>query len=54
MGKENIVYIDMSADSIHQGYLNIISEGCKLGRVTIGLLTDESISSYKRLAFNCF
>ena len=39
----------MSADLIHQGHLNIIAEGCKLGKVTIGLLTDEAIASYKRL-----
>jgi len=43
------VYIGMSADLIHQGHLNIISEGRKLGSVIIGLLTDEAIASYKRL-----
>ena len=39
----------MSADLIHQGHLNIINEGSKLGQVTVGLLTDEAIASYKRL-----
>tara|TARA_B100001093_G_scaffold178096_1_gene170734 strand:+ start:686 stop:1966 length:1281 start_codon:yes stop_codon:yes gene_type:complete len=39
----------MSADLIHQGHLNIINEGNKLGQVTVGLLTDEAIASYKRL-----
>ncbi|MGB4853480.1 MAG: adenylyltransferase/cytidyltransferase family protein, partial [Ignavibacteria bacterium] len=34
------VYIGMSADLIHPGHLNIISEGKKLGEVTVGLLTD--------------
>ena len=43
------VYIGMSADLIHQGHLNIINEGVKLGLVTVGLLTDEAIASYKRL-----
>ncbi len=43
------VYIGMSADLIHKGHLNIIAEGCKLGKVIIGLLTDEAITSYKRL-----
>ena len=42
------VYIGMSADLIHQGHLNIISEGKKLGKVIIGLLTDEAIARYKR------
>ncbi len=43
------VYIGLSADLIHKGHLNIIEEGKKLGSVTIGLLTDEAIASYKRL-----
>tara|TARA_Y100000591_G_C21855074_1_gene715037 strand:+ start:27933 stop:29234 length:1302 start_codon:yes stop_codon:yes gene_type:complete len=43
------VYIGMSADLIHQGHLNIIKEGLKYGKVTIGLLNDEAIASYKRL-----
>jgi len=55
MKKEyKIVYIGMSADLIHQGHLNIISEGCKLGKVIIGLLTDEAIASYKRLPLISF
>ena len=41
----------MSADLIHPGHLNIIEEAAKLGKVTVGLLTDEAISSYKRLPF---
>ena len=49
MKKEKIVYIAMSADLIHQGHLNIIHEGLKLGEVIIGLLTDEAIAGYKRL-----
>ena len=43
------VYVAMSADLIHPGHLNIISEARKLGEVTLGLLTDEAIASYKRL-----
>jgi len=45
------VYVGMSADLIHQGHLNIIKEASKLGKVTVGLLTDKAISSYKRLPF---
>ncbi len=41
----------MSADLIHPGHLNIIKEAARLGEVTIGLLTDEAIASYKRLPF---
>jgi len=39
----------MSADLLHLGHLNIISEAKKLGNVIIGLLTDEAVASYKRL-----
>tara|TARA_Y100001970_G_scaffold2704_1_gene3191 strand:+ start:44427 stop:45752 length:1326 start_codon:yes stop_codon:yes gene_type:complete len=44
-----IVYIALSADLIHQGHMNIIKVGRDLGKVIVGLLTDEAISSYKRL-----
>ncbi len=43
------VYIGMSADLVHPGHLNIIKKGSSLGEVTIGLLTDKAISSYKRM-----
>jgi len=45
------VYVGMSADLIHPGHINIIKEATKLGEVTIGLLTDKAIASYKRLPF---
>ncbi len=41
----------MSADMIHPGHLNIINEAAKLGRVTVGVLTDAAIASYKRLPY---
>ncbi len=45
------VYVGLSADIIHAGHLNIIKEASKLGSVTVGLLTDEAIASYKRLPY---
>jgi cytidyltransferase-related domain len=48
---EKIVYIGMSADLIHPGHLNVINTGKKLGRVIIGLLTDEAIAAYKRVPY---
>jgi phosphoenolpyruvate phosphomutase / 2-hydroxyethylphosphonate cytidylyltransferase len=45
------VYIGMSADLIHPGHINIIKEAVKLGEVTVGVLTDKAIASYKRLPF---
>lgn len=43
------VYVPMAVDFIHHGHINIINEAQKLGRVTVGLLTDSAIASYKRL-----
>lgn len=48
------VYVGMSADLIHPGHLNIINAAKKLGEVTIGLLTDKAIASYKRLPYLTF
>ncbi len=45
------VYVGMSADLIHPGHLNILNEAAKLGEVTVGLLTDKAIGSYKRLPY---
>lgn len=48
------VYVAMSADIIHPGHLNIIAEAAKLGDVTVGVLTDAAIASYKRLPYMNF
>ncbi|MFT4516857.1 MAG: phosphoenolpyruvate mutase [Gammaproteobacteria bacterium] len=45
------VYVGMSVDLIHEGHINIIKEAAKLGIVTVGLLTDAAIASYKRLPY---
>lgn len=45
------VYVGMSADLIHPGHTNIIREASKLGQVTVGVLTDKAIASYKRLPY---
>ena len=43
------VYVGMSADLLHQGHTNIFKVAESLGEITVGLLTDEAIASYKRL-----
>jgi phosphoenolpyruvate phosphomutase len=45
------VYVGMSADLVHPGHLNIIARANELGAVTVGLLTDAAIASYKRLPY---
>ena len=43
------VYVGMAADFIHHGHINIIIEASRLGKVTVGLLTDLALASYKRV-----
>ena len=45
------VYVGMSADLVHPGHINIIKKAAELGDVTVGLLTDKAIASYKRVPF---
>ena len=45
------VYVAMSADILHIGHLNIIEEASKYGDLTVGVLTDKAIASYKRLPY---
>lgn len=45
------VYLGVTADIIHPGIINIITEGAKLGELTVGLLTDSAIASHKRLPY---
>jgi phosphoenolpyruvate phosphomutase len=42
------VYIAMSADVIHHGHINLIKRASELGTLTIGVLSDEAVASYKR------
>lgn len=44
----------MSADLIHPGHLNILRVAASHGQVTVGLLTDQAIASYKRLPYMTF
>lgn len=43
------VYMGMSADLVHPGHINMVNNAAALGELTIGLLTDKAIASYKRL-----
>lgn len=42
------VYMSFAADLIHSGHMAIIKRAARLGRLTIGVLTDEVVASYKR------
>jgi len=54
MKKNKTVYVGMSADIVHHGHINILEKASKLGDVTVGLLTDEAIASYKRVPYLSF
>ena len=45
------IYVGTSADLVHPDHINIIKEAAALGDVTVGLLTDEAIATYKRLPY---
>lgn len=42
------VYLSMSTDIIHGGHMNIIEKAAELGELTVGVLTDDVVASYKR------
>ena len=42
------VYMCFSTDMLHSGHIAIIKKAAKLGKLVIGVLTDEVIASYKR------
>ena len=48
MGKK-LVYIGLTADTIHHGHINLIERGRDFGEIIVGLLTDKAVSDYKRI-----
>lgn len=42
-----LVYVPMAADIIHPGHINILRTAASIGRVMVGLFSDEAIRSYK-------
>jgi phosphoenolpyruvate phosphomutase len=42
-----VVFVPMCADVIHVGHIRILSEAAKLGDVTVLLMTDAAMRSYK-------
>ena len=46
LGKK-LVYIGLTADTIHHGHINLIERGRDFGEIIVGLLTDKAVSDYK-------
>lgn len=42
------VYMCFSSDMIHTGHINIIRKAERLGKLMVGVLTDEAVVTYKR------
>ena len=45
------VYLAMSVDLIHPGHIHIIQKAAGLGLLTVGVLSDSAISSYKKIPY---
>jgi phosphoenolpyruvate phosphomutase len=45
------VYLAMSVDLIHPGHINIIKKAASLGSLTVGVLSDSAIASYKKIPY---
>lgn len=43
-----IVYVGMTADLLHVGHINVLNKAAEYGKVTVGLLSDEAIRTYKK------
>lgn len=52
--QEKQVYMCFSADLIHGGHIRMIQRAASLGRLTIGVLTDEAVYTYKRFPLLTF
>ena len=45
------VYVGISSDLLHPRHINVIKKAAKLSEVSVRVLTDKAIASYKRLPF---
>ena len=52
--KNKIVYIALTAGTIHHGHIKLIESARTYGDIIIGLITDNAIAEYKRLPLLSF
>ena len=48
------VYVAIAADLLHEGHINILKYAADYGDVTVGVLTDKAIASYKKIPYMSF
>ena len=46
--ENRLVYMSFSTDFLHSGHIAIINKAARLGKLMIGILDDETVSSYKK------
>ena len=46
--EKRTVYMSFSTDVLHSGHIALIKKAARLGRLIVGVLTDEAVASYKR------
>ncbi len=54
MKKKKLVYIGLTADTIHHGHINLIESAREYGNIIVGLLTDKAVKDYKRMPLLTF
>jgi len=47
--KKKIVYMALTADSIHHGHMKLLEKAREFGEITIGLMSDKAVAKYKRI-----
>ena len=53
MANEKTVYLCMSTDAIHGGHIKMIENAASLGSLTVGVLADRQVASFKRYPLLC-
>lgn len=46
--KKKTVYLCFSTDVVHSGHIALIQKAAQFGKVTVGVLSDQAVASYKR------
>ena len=48
LNKNKVVYLAFSTDIIHGGHIRILKKSSELGKVIVGVMSDQAIASFKR------
>lgn len=48
LNKNKVVYLAFSTDIIHGGHIRILKKSSELGKVIVGVMSDQAVASFKR------